>query len=76
MNKPILTLFVVILLATGVYSVFSVINDEIDLKVGTIIAVASFVVVLWCLSLQKQSRLKGGTVFLLLFSVLFVSIVT
>ena len=76
MSKTILTVFIAISLASGVYTVFSIVNDGIALTTGTLIAVASFAVVLWGLSLQKKTRLKNMTTFLMLVAVLFISSTT
>ncbi|MFC1946070.1 hypothetical protein ACFLW1_02595 [Chloroflexota bacterium] len=76
MSKSMLIVFVVIALATGVYAVFLIVNDGIALTTGAIIVVASFALVLWCLSLQKKAQLKSLTAFLMLVAVLFISSTT
>jgi hypothetical protein len=76
MRKLILAVFATILIALGVFTVFSLVNNNIETMIGTLLVVASLVVVLWCFSLQQKVRLSWGTVVLVLVVVLLLSSTT
>lgn len=76
MRKTILTAFVTILLASGVFAVFCLLTGNIETLMGVILAFASFAVALWCFSLRKDMRLGMWTLILALVVVLLISSTT
>jgi hypothetical protein len=73
MKKVLLSILAIISLISGVYAIYAVFNGFIELVIGSVLAVASFLVLLWCLSLEKKSPLSDKTILFVLLPVLLIA---
>ena len=76
MKKVILSIFVVISIASGIYVAYAILNDNIEPIVGSVLVVACFLVLLQCVLIFKKHLFTDKAILLLFLPVLVITSTT